>query len=177
MELRPSYIDSPSSWQPKLGLPKGNDMLDLKFAQGDWVLVCDGARALILENLGDEKFPNLRTREAFEEQHASTREQGADAPGRVHQSFGSARSAVEQTDYKSQSEADFLGRLIAKLETETPNIKRLHIVAPPKALGILRQAYGNGVKAILGEEVAKDLTGMPVHEIERLLTGGAPGTG
>ena len=88
-------------------------MLDMKFAQGDWILVCDGARALILENIGDEKFPNLRTREAFEEQHGSTRELGSDAPGRVHQSFGSARSAVEQTDYKSQSEADFLGRLIA----------------------------------------------------------------
>ena len=152
-------------------------MLDMKFAQGDWILVCDGARALILENIGDEKFPNLRTREAFEEQHGCTREQGSDAPGRVHQSFGSARSAVEQTDYKSQSEADFLGRLIAKLETEAPNIKRVHIVAPPKALGILRQAYGNGMKAILGAEVAKDFTGKPVHEIERLLTGGAPGTG
>jgi protein required for attachment to host cells len=41
----------------------------------------------------------------------------------------------------------------------------------------LRQAYGNGMKAILGAEVAKDFTGKPVHEIERLLTGGAPGTG
>ena len=152
-------------------------MLDMKFAQGDWILVCDGARALFLENVGDEKFPNLRTREAMEEQHASTREQGADAPGRVQQSFGSARSAVEQTDYKSQSEADFLGRLVAKLETQSPHIKRLHIVAPPKALGIMRHAYGKGVKAILGAEIAKDFTGMPVHEIERLLTGGAAGTG
>lgn len=159
------------------GRLKENAMLEMKFAQGDWVLVCDGARALILENIGDEKFPNLRTREAMEEQHASTREQGSDAPGRVHQSVGTARSAVEQTDYKSQSEADFLGRLIARLEAEAPGIRKLHIVAPPKALGVLRQAYGNGVKAILGEEVAKDLTGMPVHEIERLLTGGAPGTG
>jgi protein required for attachment to host cells len=150
-------------------------MLDLKFAHGDVILVCDGARALILENIGDAKFPNFRTREAVEEPHASTREQGADAPGRVHASVGSARSAVEQTDWKNQSEADFLERVLKKLEADSANIRKLHIVAPPKALGILRHSYSNGLKAILGEEIAKDLTGMPVHEIEKLLTGGAPG--
>ncbi len=147
-------------------------MLNMKFGHGDVILVCDGARALILGNIGDSKFPNLRTREAVEEHHASTREQGADAPGRVHASVGSARSSVEQTDWKSQSEADFLGRIIAKLEADMANIRKLHIVAPPKALGILRHSYSHGLKAILGEEIAKDLTGMPVHEIEKLLTGG-----
>ena len=150
-------------------------MLDLKFAHGDVILVCDGARALILENIGDAKFPNFRTREAVEEHHASTHEQGADAPGRVHASVGTARSSVEQTDWKNQSEADFLERVLKKLEADSANIRKLHIVAPPKALGVLRQAYGNGLRAILGEEIAKDLTGMPVHEIEKLLTGGAPG--
>ena len=54
-------------------------MLKMSFDHGDWILVCDGARALILENAGDEKFPNLRTREAIEEPHESTRLQGADA--------------------------------------------------------------------------------------------------
>ena len=152
-------------------------MLKLSFDRGDWILVCDGARALILENMGDEKFPNLRTREAIEEPHESTRLQSADAPGRVQQSVGSARSSVEQTDWKGLSETAFLEQLVERLEHEAAPIPRLHVVAPPKALGVLRQAYGHRIKSVLGAEVAKDLTGMPVHEIERILTGGAPGTG
>ena len=152
-------------------------MLKLSFDRGDWILVCDGARALILENVGDEKFPHLRTREAIEEPHENTRLQGADAPGRVQQSVGSARSSVEQTDWKGLSETAFLEQLVERLEHEAAPIPRLHVVAPPKALGVLRQAYGHRIKSVLGAEVAKDLTGMPVHEIERMLTGGAPGTG
>jgi release factor family 12 len=34
--------------------------------QGDWVVVCDGRKALILENQGDEKYPNLRKRESHD---------------------------------------------------------------------------------------------------------------
>jgi len=152
-------------------------MLKMSFDHGDWILVCDGSRALILENRGDEKFPNLRTREAIEEPHESTRAQGADAPGRVHASVGTARSAVAQTDWKGLAETAFLEGLIKKLEHEAAAIPRLHVVAPPKALGVLRQAYGHRVKSVLGQEIAKDLAGMPIHEIERMLTGDAPGAG
>jgi protein required for attachment to host cells len=30
---------------------------------GDWVVVCDGRKALILENIGDAKYPKLHTKE------------------------------------------------------------------------------------------------------------------
>ena len=29
---------------------------------GEWVIVCDGRKALILENAGDDKFINLRSK-------------------------------------------------------------------------------------------------------------------
>ena len=32
---------------------------------GEWVVVCDGAKALVLENVGDVKFPNLKTVRSF----------------------------------------------------------------------------------------------------------------
>ena len=35
----------------------------MRIDKGDWLIVCDGRKALILENLGDEMFPNLHTRE------------------------------------------------------------------------------------------------------------------
>ena len=50
---------------------------------GEWVVVCDGAKALVLENAGDAKFPNLKTIKVFEQKDMATHEIGADAPGRA----------------------------------------------------------------------------------------------
>jgi len=33
----------------------------------EWVVVCDGAKALVLENTGDAQDPNLKTREGLQE--------------------------------------------------------------------------------------------------------------
>ena len=57
-------------------------MPTVKISHGEWVLVCDGTKALVLENVGDEKFPNLKTKEVFEQEDPKTHEQGTDAPGR-----------------------------------------------------------------------------------------------
>lgn len=146
-------------------------MTKLKIGQGDWVVVCDGRKALILKNAGDEMFPNLQTKEVYEQKNPDTHEQGTDAPGRSINSVGRARSAMEQTDWHEEQEKAFLidiaGRLDAALSAaETRSIV---IVAPPRALGILRQAYSPQLKQAVSEEIDKDLVKMPVHEIERHL--------
>lgn len=154
-------------------------MLKLTFDRGDWIVVCDGARALFLENAGDAKFPNFRTLEALQENHASAHEPHGEGPGRVYQSMGAGRSAVETANPKDRAEETFLRDVGRRLEAAAADGRagRLHVVAPPKALGILRHGYGPATKRALGHEVARDLTTAPVHEIERLLTGDAPGTG
>ena len=68
-------------------------MQKIKIDQGDWVVVCDGKKALILENVGDWKFPNLQTREVFEQNNPPTHEQGSDAPGR---SYSVGRHAAQR---------------------------------------------------------------------------------
>ena len=73
-------------------------MPELLIRHGEWVVVCDGAKALILENAGDTKFPNLKTIKVLEQKDLPTHALGTDAPGRTNNSVGSARSAVEQTD-------------------------------------------------------------------------------
>src|SRR6266852_7788341 len=93
-------------------------MQKLKIRQGDWVVVCDGRKALVLENAGDEKFLNLRTREAYEHPDAKTHELGTNAPGRAFSSVGTGRSAMEQTDWHEQEENRFLQRLVRHLEAE-----------------------------------------------------------
>ncbi len=148
-------------------------MNKLKLEQGDWVVVCDGTKALILENIGDEKFPNLQTKNVFEQDNPKTQEQGTDAPGRSIQSVGSARSAMEQTDWHEQAERAFLSELVARLDAAVGagDVKSLVIVAPPRALGVLRQGYSGQVKRALRDEIHKDFVKMPVHEIEKHLVG------
>ena len=51
---------------------------------GDWVVVCDGRKALILENIGDAKYPKLHTKEVSEHTEPRTSEQGTDRPGKTH---------------------------------------------------------------------------------------------
>jgi protein required for attachment to host cells len=146
-------------------------MSKLRIRQGEWVVVCDGAKALVLENVGDEKFPNLRTKEVYQQEDPPTHEQGTDAPGRSFQSVGTARSAMEQTDWHNQEEERFLVKLAARLDAavQAGETKSLVIAAPPRALGVLRQAYTHGLRNALRAEIDKDFVKMPVHEIEKHL--------
>ena len=142
-----------------------------KIPQGEWVVVCDGKKALLLENAGDEKFLNLKTREVFDRPDAKTSEIGTDAPGRSHSSIGHGRSAMEQTDWHTQEEERFLKKLADHLNeaVRAGTAKSLVIVAPPRALGVLRPAYSHGLRKALRAEIDKDFVKMPVHEIEKHL--------
>lgn len=146
-------------------------MSKLKLHQGEWVVICDGAKALVLENVGDEKFPNLRTKEVYQQEDPPTREQGTDAPGRSVQSVGTARSAMEQTDWHNQGEQRFLEKLAARLDAalQAGETKSLVIAAPPRALGVLRHAYTPGLRNALRAEIDKDFVRLPLHEIEKHL--------
>jgi protein required for attachment to host cells len=143
----------------------------LKIAQGEWVVVCDGAKALILENIGDPKFLNLKTREVYQQEDPKTHEQGTDAPGRAINSVDARRSAMEQTDWHDQAEQRFLQSLAAHLDAavNAGKAKSLIVVAPPRALGVLRQAYSHNLRAALRAEIDKDFVKLPVHEIEKHL--------
>ena len=148
-------------------------MSKLEIRQGDWVVVCDGKKALVLENAGDEKFLNLRTREALDHPNPRTSELGSDAPGRSISSVGQGRSAMEQTDWHDLEEQRFLVRLAAHLDAElnAGAAKSLIIVAPPRALGVLRAAYSHNLRRSLRGEIDKDLVKLPIHEIEKHLSG------
>ena len=109
---------------------------------GNWIVVCDGRKALILENVGDLKFPNLRLREAYDEPNPATHEQGAAPPGRTHQSMGHRRGAVAQTDWHDEAEHAFLRLLAARLDhaITSHEVHKLTIIAAPRALGMIRKA-------------------------------------
>lgn len=147
--------------------------MELKLRQGTWVVVCDGRKSIVLENIGDEAYPDLRTRSALEAEAAPTSELGADRPGRVHQRFGEARSAVEQTDWHDRDEEEFLRALAGRLDKAVLAKEAAHlvIVAPPRALGVLRKAWSQHVRDAIVAEIDKDLASHPVSDIEKHLFG------
>jgi protein required for attachment to host cells len=147
-------------------------MSELLIQHGEWVVVCDGAKALVMENAGDAKSPSLKTIKVFEQKDLPTHELGEDVPVRVVSSIGEFRSGVEQTDWHDQAERAFLAHLVQHLDgaIATGKTKSLIVVAPPRALGKIRAAYSHAVRGAVRAELDKDLVKHPVREIEKLLT-------
>lgn len=146
-------------------------MSKIKANHGDWVVVCDGRKALILVNAGDEVFPNLQTTEIRDHTDAPTSQLGTDRPGRVYSSFSKARSGVEQTDWHDEAERSFLHSLAKRLDhaiggNET---KSIILVAPPRALGMLREAFSAPSRRAIRHEVAHDFVKLSTGEIEKRL--------
>lgn len=147
-------------------------MSGLLIKHGEWIVVCDGAKALILENTGDGKFPNLKTVQVLEQKDLPTHLLGADKPGRSHSSAGHGSSAVTQTDWHNQSEQVFLTHLAQRLDADVAagKAKSLIVVAPPRALGMIRHSYSHALRGAIRAEIDKDLVKHPVHDIEKHLT-------
>lgn len=148
-------------------------MTKIAIAPDDWVVVCDGRKWLILQNKGDAGLPNLITREQRKTDNPPTHEQGTDRPGRVSGGTGRSHAAVGQTDWHDQGEQDFLTGLAAHLDkaVQESEVRGIVLVAPPRALGMIRPQLSAAVAGLVHDEVDKDYTNMPVDQIERLLSG------
>jgi len=138
---------------------------------GDWLAVCDGANALLLENRGDAVAPHLLTRESFKLDNPSTHEQGTSPPGRTNAAHGGRRSAMEDSDYHLQAEEAFLHRFAETLDghVRKKQIPALIVIAPPRALGILRKFLTGATREVVSRELAHDYAKLPLDEIERRL--------
>ncbi len=66
---------------------------------------------------------------------------------------------MEQTDFHTQQEDEFLRSIISKLDTavQAGQIKSIILVAPPRAIGVLRQGYTHVLKQAVREEIQKGL--------------------
>ena len=148
-------------------------MTKVKIPHDAYVFVGDGRKALFLRNEGDEKFVTLKTERVFADANPPTREQGTDRPGRSYSSAGSGRSSVSQTDWHDLEEHKFAHEVAAALArmVRERKIKALVVVAPPRALADLRQAFHDDVKSRIVAEIAKDLTKHPIYDIEKHLGG------
>lgn len=146
-----------------------------------YVLVADGRKMLFFRNDGDGTYPNLKVVTATEAKNPKTSDQGSDQPGRSAAGGGArgqgmtvkaGRSAFSETDWHTLEETRFAEDAAAMLKEQAlaNTFESLVIVAPPSALGDLRQHYHKEVSKRLVGEIAKDLTNHPVDQIEKIIS-------
>jgi protein required for attachment to host cells len=138
------------------------------------VFVGDGQKALFLRNAGDTTLLNLTAEQVFTDENPPTHEQGTDRPGRVFQSAAkNKRSGIEPTDWHELEKERFARRVASALEqlVRAEKIKAIVVVAPPRTLAELLVAYHADVKNRILAEFDKDLTKLPVGDIEKHLAG------
>lgn len=141
------------------------------------VVVADGRKMLFLRNEGDAMAPNLQVEHAEEQQNPSDHEQKTDLAGRTSQMRGGGggvavtSGTMGEPDYHQQEEDRFAADTAALLKKRAlaNDFEKLIIVAPPKTLGELRKHYHKEVSDRLTGELAKDLTGHPIPDIEKAL--------
>jgi protein required for attachment to host cells len=146
-------------------------MSEIKVPWKSWVVVCDGAKALILQNAGDSELMNLQVQETLTQPNEADRDMGTDKPGRSHQAHGLGGSAMEETSWHDQAAEDFLRQVAVKVDelVQEKEATRIVLVAPPRALGTLRPNLSADAQAAIAAEIPKDLTNFPIDQIERHL--------
>jgi protein required for attachment to host cells len=147
-------------------------MNTLRIPHDAFVFVGDGRKALFLRNTGDEKFPDLKAERVFIDENPPTHKQGTDRPGRAFRRAGSnSRSSMDTTDWHELEKHRFAYRVAAAMEqlVRSRNVKALVVAAPAHTLADLRQAFHADVKNRIVAEIDKDLTKLPIAEIEKHL--------
>lgn len=150
-------------------------MTKLTLPANAWILVGDGRKALVLRNEGDATYPNLRRVDVFEnDDNPATAKIGTDRPGSTTAYATGRHGGVEQTDWHDIAEHRFAQHVAQLLDGRSSkgDFSTLVVVAPPRTLADLRQSFSKSLRDKIIGEVDKDLTKHPIHEIERLLTGG-----
>lgn len=146
-------------------------MLELVLHHGLWLAVCDGQKAMLLENQGDRNFPKLEARRISEQTNPPSHEQGTAPPGRAFSSAG-RRAATEENDFHEQRSIAFLKEFATFINHEVAQgrIGQLAMIAPAKALGQIRPFLSEQVGKVLVGELARDYVKMPLRQIERALS-------
>lgn len=159
-----------------------------------FVVVADGRKMLFLRNEGDTEHLNLQVED--KEVHpnpkdsdhktdsagrSSSTQSGPGSPpiargGSMHAKgsgaqFAESRGTMTETDYHQLEEDRFAAEVADMLNRRALSnaFETLIIVAPPRTLGELRKYYHKELQDRLAGEIAKDLTGHTVPDIEKAL--------
>ena len=139
------------------------------------VLVADGRKMLFLRNHGDQNQLDLRTESHDKREDRKDSDIKTDAPGLSGQSVGMGRPAMDETDFHQQEEDNWVKDAADELKKRVlrNDFDALAIVAPPRALGVLRKELHKEVEKRIVLTINKEMTDRPIPDIEELLVGEA----
>jgi protein required for attachment to host cells len=127
--------------------------------QGATVAVADGEKLVMFQNDGDERAMKLRSLPAPNVESGST-SSGASH----HSSAANPNESQAAEDCFASGTASLLNRQVLD-----GSISNLVVIAAPRTLGELRKHYHKALTAVLIHEIAKDLTGHSLRDIEKTL--------
>lgn len=137
--------------------------------QGTWVIIADGEKALVMENITDAEDPNLVVVSVEEQETAAGKPK--DRAGRRFDSGPNQKSAMEEANWKAHAKSLFVQDVANLLNRKGLKgaFNRLVLVASPHVLGLLRRRLHSEVLAKVVAEVDKTLTNHPLHKVEQVL--------
>ncbi len=135
-----------------------------------WVMVCDGKKAIYLENTGTASEPKLEVRQVHAHDDAASRDLNTDAAGRTSNADG-RHASMDDGDAHDLQEQRFLKAVTERLEKFHAKFafKDLIVVAPARALGVVRKALPHALQSLVRAEIEKDLVNMSIPDITRHL--------
>jgi protein required for attachment to host cells len=137
-----------------------------------WIIAADASRARILqvtdreghlEEVQDFVNPSARLHERDLTTDAEPRFNGHAGGGP-----GSDREEMSAGQHATELFAKRVGEYLDKART-AHRYDRLHLVAAPKFLGLLRKELGKEVQKLVTEELPKDLSWLNTRELEQSL--------
>ncbi|ATU95191.1 host attachment family protein [Phyllobacterium zundukense] len=131
----------------------------MQLPKGATVAVADGEKFNLFQNISDDA--NLKLT-ALAEADVDTENNNASA-GRKSSSANPDQGQADEDNFAAGI-ADILNQQVLK-----GKITGLVIIAAPKALGELRKHYHKELETILLGEIAKDLTGHSIQDIEKTI--------
>ncbi len=142
---------------------------------GALVLVADGKKMLFLRNQGDEEIIDLRMEAHDQREDRKDGEIKPDAPGTGSPRVGIGRDTMEETDFHQQEEDRWVKDAADELKKRAlrNDFEALVVIAPPKALGVLRKELHKQVEKRIVATFNKEMTDRPIPDIEELLVGEA----
>jgi protein required for attachment to host cells len=120
---------------------------------------------------------DLRTESHDERSDPMDRDIKTDAPGVQFSSAGSGRDTMDETDFHQQGEDRWVREAAEEINRRAlrNDFEALAVIAPPKALGVLRKNLHKEAERRILLTLNKTMTDRPIPDIEELLIGeGAP---
>jgi protein required for attachment to host cells len=146
----------------------------MKLSAETLLVLADGKKAVFFRNQGFNGQVRLKPLQRFDNENLASHEMGWDRAGRSFARVGMRRSAYEIPDYHEVEEARFLEDLAQAIEFEMSQGQffKLVIMAPPRALGLLRESLTLDTLDKVMLVLPKDYLNTPISDLEEILTRG-----